>query len=409
LLIHIKLSAAAVAAMVVAASPATALASAAQGTQDVRSTRAGIAIQQSKLIGSDSAPGDNFGYSVATYGSTAVVGAPAHQLADGAAYVFVRSGTAWAQQATLTAPVARQGAYFGFSVAIYGSTAVVGAPLRSSPTGGPHSGAAYVFTRSGTRWSEQARLTASDAAPGALFGESVGISGSTIVVGAPEPANWRNPGPGAAYVFMRSGTHWSQTAKLTASTPAIRDDFGRSVGISGSSVIVGADGKTDSAGAAYVFTRSGTTWSQQATLTAPHAASDTYFGYAVALSGSTAVAGAPGQNAGTGAAYVFTRSGTTWSQQATLTAPHAASDTYFGYAVALSGSTAVAGAPGQNAGTGAAYVFTRSGTTWPRRTVLTASHAIKSGGFGNGTAIVGTTAVVGAPYHINAAYAFTGV
>jgi hypothetical protein len=111
-------------------------------------------------------------------------------------------------------------------------------------------------------------------------------------------------------------------------------------------------------GAAYVFTRSGTTWSQQAKLTASDGAASDFFGYSVAIAASTAVVGAP-DNLGTGAAYVFTGSGGTWTQQAKLTASHSAGNEFFGHSVALSRTTAIAGAYGRKTFTGAAYVFVR--------------------------------------------------
>ena len=118
--------------------------------------------------------------------------------------------------------------------------------------------------------------------------------------------------------------------------------------ISGSTAVVGARGKNSFTGAAYVFARSGTTWSQQAKLTAADAAANDNFGYSVAISGSTAVVGAPVKNSETGAAYVFVRSGTAWSQQAELTASDAAANDRFGWSVAISGSTVVVGASGKN-------------------------------------------------------------
>src|SRR6266851_5100778 len=166
---------------------------------------AGRAVQQAKLTASDGVPGDTFGVSVAISGSTAVVGASFKNSQTGAAYVFVRSGTAWSQQAMLTASDGFSFDRFGTSVAIFGPTVVVGAFGQNSETG-----AAYVFVRSGTAWHQQAKLTASDGKRGS-FGNSVAISGSTMVVGAES----KNFFTGAAYVFVRSGRAWSQQARLT--------------------------------------------------------------------------------------------------------------------------------------------------------------------------------------------------
>jgi FG-GAP repeat protein len=301
-------------------------------------------LQEAKLTASDGVADDLFGFSVALSGSTAVVGANSENSGAGAAYVFARSGTTWTQQAKLTASDAAANDNFGNSVAISGSTAVVGAPSKNSSTG-----MTYVFVRSGTAWSEQAKLTASDGAADDNFGFSVATSGSAAVVGAPG----KNLGAGAAYMFVRSGTAWSQQAKITAADRAANDNFGNSVAISSSTAVVAAPGKNSGAGAAYVFVRSGTAWSQQAKLTASDGASFDNFGNSVAISGATAVVGASVNVA----AYVFVRSGTTWTQQAELTASDGAPNDLFGLSVAISGSTTVVGAPGKNSNTGAAYAY----------------------------------------------------
>ncbi|MGI8758559.1 MAG: Calx-beta domain-containing protein, partial [Acidimicrobiales bacterium] len=229
-------------------------------------------------------------------------------------------GTTWAQQAKLTAIDAAAGDRFGRSVAVSGDTAVVGAYLDDDAFAGTDSGSAHVFTRTGTTWAQQAKLTAIDAAAGDRFGRSVAVSGDTAVVGAPfdDPTDTDS---GSAYVFTRTGATWAEQAKLTAADGAADDHFGRSVAVSGDTAVVGAhfddddDAGTDS-GSAYVFTRTGTTWAQQAKLTAADAAAYDYFGYSVAVSGDTAVVGARGDDdAGldSGSAYVFVPSPSTVS------------------------------------------------------------------------------------------------
>jgi hypothetical protein len=364
--------------------------------------------QQAELSGSDTAAGDDFGYSVAISGSTAVVGAYTKECCAsdmGAAYVFVRSGTNWSQQAKLTASDAAVDDFFGASVAISGSTVVVGAPGKNSATG-----AAYVFARSGTAWSQQAELTASDGVANDGFGQAVAISGSTAVIGA--SAENTSTAVGAAYVFVISGGVWTQQAKMTASDAANGDDFGFWAAISGSTLVIGAPGKDSGAGAAYVFVRSGTVWSQQSKLTASDAATGDGLGQSVAISGSTAIVGAESGNSNTGAAYVFVRSGTNWSQQAKLTASDAASGEEFGISVAISGSTAIVGAQAKNAYTGAGYVFSRSGTAWSQQAELTASDGATESSFGESVAISGSTAIVGAytrNANTGASYLFTNL
>ena len=206
-----------------------------------------------------------------------------------------------AQQAELTAADGARGDQFGLAVAISGLTAVVGAPFKNSETG-----AAYVFVRSGTTWHRQAKLSIARGGAGAEFGRSVAIAGLTAVVGAPSQAVGRRI-TGAAYVFVRSGTTWHRQAKLT--TPAhspVSDDLGWSVALSGPTAVVGDPRHNSFRGAAYVFVRSGTTWHRQAKLTAPAHGFQQSLGQSVAVSGNTAVAGAPS----TGTAYVFVRSGT---------------------------------------------------------------------------------------------------
>lgn len=334
--------------------------------------------QQQKLTASDGGPQDGFGYSVALYGTTALIGALGHDSDTGAVYVFNQSGSTWSQTGELTAVSA-----FGASVAIYGSTAVVGAPDSNSDTG-----TAYVFVSNGTGWSVQAQLTASDATAHAFFGGSVAIYGSTVVIGASNASSER----GAAYVFVRSGTTWTQQAELIASDAAYFDGFGTSVAISGSTAVIGAPDKFSNSGAAYVFTQSGSAWSQQAQLT--DGAANAFFGYSVAIDGSTAVIGAYGENSYTGAVYVFTRSGSTWSQQAKLPPP--ATGESFGISVAMSGSTALVGASGTASSPGAAYVFTRSGVTWSQQAKLTAADAAAGDAFGWSVGVSGSTAIVGA-------------
>ena len=213
--------------------------------------------RQSKLIAGDGAAGDLFGNSVSVDGETVVVGARQDDTAAGtsagSAYVFVRSGMSWSQQAQLTASDGAALGFFGRSVSVDGDTVVVGADM-------PGAGAAYVFALSGTSWVQQAKLTASDRQKVGGFGRSVSLDGDTVVVGAPGTDPAAATGAGAAYVFVRSGrTSWSQHVKLTAGDGAFNDGFGCSVSVDGDTVVVGAhqnDTVGNRAGAAYVFVRS---------------------------------------------------------------------------------------------------------------------------------------------------------
>jgi predicted amidohydrolase len=300
----------------------------------------------------------------------------------------------------LTASDAAAGDAFGDSVAVSGNTAVVGASF-SNDAGGINSGSAYVFVRNGSTWSQQAKLTASDVTADDLFGRSVAVSGDTVVVGAYRDDDG-GVDSGSAYVFVRSGNTWSQQAKLTASDGAADDLFGRSVAVSGDTVVVGSylddDGGVNS-GSAYVFDRNGTTWNEQSKLTASDAAERNWFGVSVAFSGDTVVVGASLQSyyrEGTGSAYVFVRNGTGWVEQAKLSGSDADWTDYFGRSVAVFGDTALVGAPVVEGGGGSVYVFVRNGATWSQETKLTAPTV--GARFGTSVSIFGDTAVVGYPF-----------
>jgi uncharacterized protein (TIGR03382 family) len=377
------------------------------------------------------AAGDWLGASVAMSGSLAIVGAPNHASGAGAAYVFALSGTTWTLQQALTASDGKSNDAFGTSVALSGTTAVVGAPYHTGAK--TESGAAYVFTQSGTTWTQQPTdLVAPDAVGNDGFGTSVSISGTALIVGAPSHDITGKGELGAAYLFAESGTTWSEQQEVTASDGHIGDQFGFSVAVSGTTAIVGAyqhdatlgDGGTASAaGAAYVFGETGTTWGLQQELSASDAATADFFGYSVALSGQLAVVGAYQHNSATvqsaGAAYVYGGSGTTWTLQQELAASDGQPNDAFGISVAVSGGTAVVGAyqhlVGSNAQQGAAYAFTQSGTTWTQQQELTATDGKASDLFGASVAASGDYAMVGAYQHEvgsnlqqGAAYVFLG-
>tara|TARA_B110000444_G_scaffold111119_1_gene104869 strand:+ start:91 stop:1413 length:1323 start_codon:yes stop_codon:yes gene_type:complete len=361
------------------------------------------AAQQAKLVASDAQTGDEFGYSIDISGDTIVAAAYLEDTTAsgaGSAYIFTRSGTTWSQQAKIQASDAGAGDNFGKFVAIDGDTMVTGAHYED--TTADDAGAAYVFTRSGTTWSQQAKLQASDAAYRDYLGFSVAIDGDTIVVGAFGEDTGADSA-GAAYVFTRSGTTWSQQAKLQASDAQASDQFAReAISISGDTIVVGAyreDTGGSDAGSAYVFIRSGTSWSQQAKLQASDAAAGDRFGAAVSISSDTIVAGASLEDTAgtdTGSVYVFTRSGTSWSQQAKLVAGNPSGLDEFGKSVDIDGDTVIIGATKEDTGiqdTGAAYIFTRSGTTWSEQKLLKGSDVPAYKRFGWAVAIDGSTAV----------------
>jgi hypothetical protein len=377
-----------------------------------------------ELAASDAAAGDDLGWSVSISGDTVVVGAPGKNSLTGAAYVFDRNqgGTNnWGQLEKLTASDAAANDIFGTSVSLSGDTVVVGAIPKNSLTG-----AAYVFDRNQgatNNWGQVQKLAASDAAVNDFFGFSVSLSGDTVVVGAfgkNQPCSSKflpNPLTGAAYVFERNeggANNWGQVTKLTASDAAVNDEFGYSVSISGDTVVVGAIGKTNLTGAAYVFDRNqdGTNnWGQVQELAASDATRFGRFGGSVSISGDTVVVGASWKNT----AYVFERNqgGTNnWGQVTKLTASDAAAGDLFGISVSISGDTAVVGAYEKTNFPGAAYVFERNqgGTNnWGQVQELAASDAAVNHQFGYSVSISGDTVVVGAVGKTNligAAYVF---
>ncbi len=354
-----------------------------------------VLAQESKLLPGDGETQDIFGSAVAISGdgTTALVGAQ-NDDDTGSAYVFTRSGSVWAEQARLVALDANLSDFFGAAVALSadGMTALIGA--SGADPAGSGSGSAYVFVRSGTGWSEQAKLTASDGAVSDAFGVAVALSvdGAVALVGASGDDD-HGSDSGAAYVFVRTGELWTQASKLTANAGAALDRFGRAVALSqtGTTALVGASGPDILAagpGAAYVFVSSGSTWTTQARLSAAGGAVGDAFGRAVALSedGSRALVGAVADD-DAGSAFVFARSGTTWTEEARLVASDRAGGDSFGIAVSLraDGERALIGAfADDDAGSlsGSAYLFSLDGTTWTEETKLTASDAAQGDQFG---------------------------
>jgi hypothetical protein len=399
-----------------------------------------------------------FGVSVSIHGDTAVVGASGEWSNQttitngttassdntasfaGAAYVFKRTGTTWAQEAYLKASNTEPNDQFGIGVAINGDTIVVGAnnedsnqttitngTTASSDNSASTSGAAYVFKRTGITWAQEAYLKAPNSNASDYFGYKVSLHGDTLAVGAMGESSNQTTitngtsassdnsalTSGAAYVFRRTGTTWAQEAYLKAPNAGAADSFGTSVSISGDTVVVGAslessnqttitngttassDNSASTSGAAYVFNRTGTTWAHEAYLKAPNADGGDYFGGAVSVSGDTIVVGAYLEDSNqttvtngatassnnltenSGAAYVFKRTGNTWTQEAYLKAPNPDNSDLFGSTVVVDGDTVAVGASYEESnqttitngntassnnslgGSGAAYIFKR--------------------------------------------------
>ncbi len=380
--------------------------------------------ETAKLTASDGAESDYFGISISISGNTIVVGAykeDSKATNSGSAYVFEKPASGWStsnESAKLTASDAAASDYFGRSVSIYDSTIVIGAYCDDD--NGSGSGSAYVFNEPTTGWttmSETAKLTASDGASYDYFGRSVAISDSTIVIGAFSDDD-NGSCSGSAYVFKESTTGWAsmtETAKLTASDGSGSDDFGYSVSISDSTIVIGAYYDNDngySSGSAYVFKEPTTGWitmTETAKLLAADGAIGDHFGCSVSISDNTIIIGADcsvdiGINSGS--AYIFETPATgctNMTENYKFIPPvyFNSSNYYYGYSVAVDSSYAVIGAYGYNDSKGQAYVYYKKGLDWLQVAVLTASDGATGDNFGCSVGISGNTIVVGAKIDSN--------
>ena len=358
---------------------------------------------ESKVVPNDGAKDDHFGRAVALDGDFALIGAPFNDEAAadaGAVYVFNRQAGVWTQIQKLTP--AGAGDLFGWAIAMDGQTAIIGAK-------GDAAGAAYVFAWDGTVWAQQKKLTPSDGNSDDEFGYSVDISGNTIIIGARnndqamETETVTNAG--AAYIFAYDGSAWQEEAKLLANDFAASDFFGESVATDGARAVIGAAGDDDkgsSSGSAYVFVFSGTAWSQQQKLTAADGANRDGFGISAALNGTQLLIGAKDrdeQDTDSGAVYIFQLSGGTWTLQQKLVASDGGYGYNFGSSVCLVNGFAVvgaSGATGATSNTGAVYTFAGNGSTWQQRTKVTASDGGAYDYFGFSLSSDGVTALIGA-------------
>jgi hypothetical protein len=328
--------------------------------------------QQAKLTAPDGAAGDEFGFAAAISADTIVVGARFAAIdginGHGAAYVFVRSGDTWTGQAKLAADDGAAYDEAGFSVAIDGDTVLVGSPFANASQG-----KAYVFTRTGIAWAPEATLAADEGAASDRFGLALAIDGDTAILGSPSAAIGANGYQGAAYVFARNAGAWSLETKLTASDGAAFDEFGISVALDAGTALVGAhyaDVVFPGQGAAYAFVRDGDAWGEEGKLVSDDAFFGDEFGFSVAVSGDTAAVGALFADAGgtenEGEAYVFSRADGAWSEAAKLFPDTATMGGEFGIGITLDGDTAIVGAesaPVDGEFRGAAYVFSSASAT----------------------------------------------
>ncbi len=349
-------------------------------------------INEFKLIPGDGSEGDWFGYSVSISGDYAIVGADGGEnngLSTGAAYVFLRnSDTTWVEEQKLLASDGVVDDGFGVSSSISGDYVIVSAPWKNNS-----SGTAYIFKKDGNIWVEEQKLLASDGNAGDEFGLAVSISEAYVIVGARGQDNKK----GAAYIFKRDGNTWTEEQKLVASDGWEYDEFGYSVSISGDYTIVGARFKEYGQGAAYIFSRENTTWTEEQKLLASDGASNDRFGWSVSITSNYAIIGATGDDNNKGSAYIFKRDGTTWVDEQKLLASDGNAEDWFGV-VSISEDYAIIGAQGDDNWKGAAYIFRRDGLSWMEQERCSPSCCPENSSFGRTLSISGNCAIVGAPY-----------
>lgn len=365
-----------------------------------------IPVEQGKFV-PDPGPfvvNGRFGQSVGVSGTTVVAGSPYSSLYSqfgGALYVYTSAdGITWSPQATVLPDDPARVDYVGWSVAIDGDTVVTGS--YGNNAGGVDSGAAYVFRRTAGVWSQEAKLLPAAASAGDGIGYDVAIDGDTVVIGAPAVDGGLGDA-GAVHVFTRTGSTWTEEATLVADDAAALDNFGASVAIDGDVIVVGSPGSNETTslntGAAYVFTRAGGVWTQQARLTMPAPVAGDQLGASVAIDGAVVAVGVPyrdGAAGDTGAVAVFDGGVTGWPFVVELAAGDGEAGDRFGFSVAVQGARLVVGVDREGTGgdqRGAAYLFDRAATTWTQTTKLLASDLDVGDQFGYDVAIAGRVVV----------------
>ncbi len=371
-----------------------------------------IDCQETKLRASDPGTSDLYGHAVDIDGDVAVVGSVlddnSHGGDAGAVYVYERTGGVWIQSAKLEAANGATSDLFGVSVAIDEDTIVVGASLDDT-AGGGDAGSVYVFARCGGAWTQLSQLFHPTGAASDYFGAGVSIDGDTILVGC-YADNTCAGDSGSAWVFVRndSGTPndlcddtWALQSQLVPSVCQVGAQFGIRVDIQGDRAVVGANGEDSpeiDRGAAYVFERSGTAWSQTTQLLAGDGTGGDQFGVDVALDGNRILVGSYLDDApegDRGSTYYFERQAGFWLFQQKLVASNGTGGNAFGHALDLEGDIALVGAYGYGSSTGLAYLFRLGGSAWVEDQVVSACDQAVSDEYGFSLALDAGTALVG--------------
>ncbi|MCW8925178.1 MAG: FG-GAP repeat protein, partial [Xanthomonadales bacterium] len=372
-------------------------------------TRSGtVWTQQQKLSTGDPGSNDEFGISVALSGDTIAAGAAGADARSGSAYVFAYDGNTWTQQKKLIAVIDQEDRQFGFDVAVDGDTALIGAP-KDDHSGETWNGSAYLFARDGNHWNFTAKLSASNTASTDLFGWSVAIEGGTALIGAPN-GDTVSADTGAAYIFVKPITGWvsgTETAVLSASDGAVNSAFGSAVALSGDTALVGRP-NNGGIGSVLVFSKPPTGWkdgTESTQFLASDGNTDDYFGAAVDISGDTAIVGAYGwdpqatpNSNNPGAAYIYVNDGG-WPSTENAILSNVGTSAMAGMSVAISDDTALVGIPYASFA-GAAKIFVKPPGGWVDEGDATAELVPSGevGGSGYDVTLAGDVAVVGSIY-----------
>lgn len=351
---------------------------------------------QVKIFSNDGEDDEEFGHSVSISGNYAIIGAfrdDDNGNESGSAYIFKRTGSNWSQMTKLLPTDGSSGDEFGYSVAIDGDYAIIGAHEK---------GAAYIFKRNINNWVQQSKLVPIDGVYS--FGYSVAIRGEFAIVGAKERDS--------AYIFKRVGNNWVQQAKLEPDNGECF--FGYSVAIDGDYIIVGApedDENGDESGSAYIFQKINNTWIEQLKLFPDDAAVNDEFGISVDIKGDYVIIGAHKDNSQSGSAYIFKRCLNSWIQQVKLYSNDSASGDYFGNSVSISNKYVIIGAVEDSNGNsiGSAYLFQKNGNNWFQKTKLLPASNDNGSDFGKSVFIDNENAIIGAPYFQNNSGDWTGL
>ncbi|BDS07542.1 hypothetical protein NT6N_25820 [Oceaniferula spumae] len=372
-------------------------------------------IPQQRLTMGNSRSDANLGNSVELQNNTLAVGAADEPSATGnsvgAVYVMVKVAGSWQLQARLVADSPERFPYFGGKLALDGDTLAVAATtdchVASDGTITPNVGSVTVFTRSGTQWSIQQKMYSDDLTQLEGFGHGLAIQGDQLLIGAPNHFTGTGSGDpyrGCVYWFQRSGSSWTQQSKFLSGNSRSHQRFGNAISIDGNTALIAAyrlETQYTYSGRVCVFTFNGSDWNRQALISPPSPKAFIGFGTSVSISGNTALIGAPGVdedgvldfngNKGTGQAYVYTRSGTQWSLQATFDPVDGHQYSYFGNSLKVDGDNAVISQKG------GVDLYTRSGTTWTRQGTYQSAANPSDTNFASAVAMDGDAVAVGSP------------